>query len=239
VHGRISDYIRRNAIACVALFFALTGGAAWATHPGGADTISSGDIINSEVRNKDIAENAIGTNKIVNGAVRSADVLDGDLTDAEIANDEDGDFNDEGQDDVSADRLAGIEEEDFVYASPSLSTNPPNSIPGLRWRGFFLNTQQSDDDLVLASNRIVVENVGTADQFRVCNAFPAGNPPEAVVVWVGTSRTDLDLPGATCSSNFTIPDDGDFRVSGNRMQAWGVYSGNIEDLYLLFVLASA
>jgi hypothetical protein len=239
VHGRISSYIRRNAIGCVALFFALSGGAAWATHPGGANTISSGDIINDEVKNRDIANNAVGSDKIVTGAVRTGDVLDADLTGTDIANDLDGDFNDRGQDDVSADRLAGVEEEDFVYASPSLSTNPPNSIPGLRWRGFFLDTDESDDDLALASNRIVVENVGAADQFRVCNAFPAGNPPEAVVVWVGSTRTDLDLPGATCSGNFTIPDDGDFRISGNRMQAWGVYSGNIEDLYLLFVLASS
>jgi hypothetical protein len=59
------------------------------------------------------------------------------------------------------------------------------------------------------------------------------------VVWAGSTRTELDLAGATCSSNFTIPDDGDFRVSGDRMQAWGVHSGNIEDLYLLFVLASS
>jgi hypothetical protein len=238
VHGRVSDYIRRSAIGLVALFFALSGRVAWATHPGGANTISSGDIINAEVRNRDIANKAIGTDKIVNGAVRSGDVLDGDLTGADIANDEDGDFNDEGQDDVSADRLGGIEEEDFVYASPSLSTNPPNSIPGLRWRGFHRSTTQSDDELRLAS-RIAIENVGVADQFRVCNPFPAGNPPESVVVWTGSTRTEHDLPGATCSGNLTIPDDGEFRVSGGRMQAWGVYSGNIEDLYQVLVLASS
>jgi hypothetical protein len=84
LHGRISNYIRRNAIGCVALFFALGGGAAWATHPGGANTISSGDIINDEVRNRDIANNAIGTNKIVTGGVRSGDLLDESVTGADI-----------------------------------------------------------------------------------------------------------------------------------------------------------
>jgi hypothetical protein len=124
-----------------------------------------------------IRRNAIGTDKIVTGAVRSGDVLDADLTGTDIANDLDGDFNDRGQDDVSADRLGGIEEEDFVYASPSLSTNPPNSIPGLRWRGFFLATDESDDDLALAGNRIVVENVGAADQFRSATRSRPATPP--------------------------------------------------------------
>jgi hypothetical protein len=77
MRGRISDYIRHNAIGCVALFFALSGGVAWATHPGGANTISSVDIIDGEVRNGDLGLNAVGTDKINNGAVRSEDIRDG------------------------------------------------------------------------------------------------------------------------------------------------------------------
>jgi hypothetical protein len=81
---RTRSHIRGNAVGYVALFFALTGGVAWATHPGGADTIDSGDIINAEVKNKDIADNAIGTNKIVTGGVRSVDVLDEGLRGTDI-----------------------------------------------------------------------------------------------------------------------------------------------------------
>ena len=36
-HGRLSEYLRHNALALVALFFALSGGIAWATHPGGRE----------------------------------------------------------------------------------------------------------------------------------------------------------------------------------------------------------
>jgi hypothetical protein len=51
-------------IAFVALFLALTGGVAWANHPGGADTISSADIINEEIQSQDIK----------NGEVRNLDL---------------------------------------------------------------------------------------------------------------------------------------------------------------------
>jgi hypothetical protein len=86
VRGRVSEYIRRNAIGCVALFLAL-GGAAWATHPGGANTIGSSDIIDGEVRNRDLGLNAVGTDKINNGAVRSADLLDDSVQGVDVRDD--------------------------------------------------------------------------------------------------------------------------------------------------------
>ena len=45
----LGSHVRQNVIGYVALFFALSGGVAWATHPGGANTISTGDIINDQV----------------------------------------------------------------------------------------------------------------------------------------------------------------------------------------------
>jgi hypothetical protein len=81
------DYLRRNVLALVALFFALSGGAAWATHPGGANTISSDDIIDNEVRSADINAGAVTTADIGNSEVRSIDVLDDSLTGADIAPD--------------------------------------------------------------------------------------------------------------------------------------------------------
>jgi uncharacterized protein YjbI with pentapeptide repeats len=72
---RIQKHIRNNVVGYVAVFLALSGTAA-ATHPGGADTIDSADIINAEVNTQDLANNSVSSDKINNGAVRSADVAD-------------------------------------------------------------------------------------------------------------------------------------------------------------------
>ncbi len=92
--GRISEYLRQNAIALVALFFALTGGVGWATHPGGANTIDSADIINAEVGTADLATAAVNAarlapdsvvaSKVVDETIRSADVLNNSLLSEDI-----------------------------------------------------------------------------------------------------------------------------------------------------------
>jgi hypothetical protein len=68
----IREHIRSNVVGYIAIFMFAMGGTAYATHPGGADTISSGDIIDGEVKTVDI-NNANG--------VRSADVRDDTLAD--------------------------------------------------------------------------------------------------------------------------------------------------------------
>jgi hypothetical protein len=83
---KIRQHIGSNVVGYVALFFALSGGAAWATHPGGANTISSTDIIDNEVktqdvrdgniRREDIRTDAVVTEHIADGAVQSADLAD-------------------------------------------------------------------------------------------------------------------------------------------------------------------
>jgi Chaperone of endosialidase len=82
--NRIGNHIRSNAVGYIALFIALTGGTAWATHPGGANTISSGDIQNGEVKTGDIgdlevkaadvAADSLGSTKIANGSVKNIDL---------------------------------------------------------------------------------------------------------------------------------------------------------------------
>jgi hypothetical protein len=72
----ICAHLRNNVIGYVALFFALTMGTAYATHPGGANTISTDDIIDSEVRSADINNGAVNTEDITNDGVRSEDVRD-------------------------------------------------------------------------------------------------------------------------------------------------------------------
>jgi hypothetical protein len=86
---KIRSHIRSNVIGYVALFVALSG-TAYATHPGGANTISSGDIINNEVRSADIGTSQVLTADIGPGQVRSGDVANdvdgGALTGTDIAN---------------------------------------------------------------------------------------------------------------------------------------------------------
>jgi hypothetical protein len=81
---RTSDWIRGNLLGLVAIFIALSG-TAYATHPGGADTISSADIIDAEVRSPDLAPNSVGSGKIVDETVRSADIGTNQVTTGEIA----------------------------------------------------------------------------------------------------------------------------------------------------------
>jgi hypothetical protein len=110
----IRTLIHRQWAGLIALFLVLGGGVASATHPGGANTISSGDIINDEVRTQDIAPghvtsqdigtgevlsedignsqvalndlaaNSVNSGKLVNGGVQGADVLDNELTGADV-----------------------------------------------------------------------------------------------------------------------------------------------------------
>jgi hypothetical protein len=71
---RIRSHIRSNVVGYAALFFALSGGVAFATHPGGANTINSADIINGEVKNNDLGENSVGSGKIADQSVKNNDL---------------------------------------------------------------------------------------------------------------------------------------------------------------------
>ena len=84
--SRIRAHIRSNVVGYVALFFALSMGTAYATHPGGADTISSGDIINREVKTPDIEPNAVTTGRIADGGVRAPDIRNAAVGSGKIRN---------------------------------------------------------------------------------------------------------------------------------------------------------
>ena len=89
----LRNHLRSNVIGYAALFVALSG-TAIASHPGGADTISSADIINNEVKTQDIRDanvttadvhaDSITPGKIADGEVGSADVLDDSLGAADL-----------------------------------------------------------------------------------------------------------------------------------------------------------
>jgi hypothetical protein len=93
---RIRTLVRQQWAGLIALFLVLTGGTALATHPGGQNTISTGDIQNGQVKTDDIGtgevkvadvgQGAVATDEIVNGQVKAADLGDGEVRTAEIAN---------------------------------------------------------------------------------------------------------------------------------------------------------
>jgi hypothetical protein len=83
-------HVRQNVIGYIALFFALTGGVAWATHPGGANTISTGDLINdqvysADVRNDTLSGGGLGAVDLRPGSVGSSEVANGSLGTGELS----------------------------------------------------------------------------------------------------------------------------------------------------------
>ena len=93
--GRVRHHIRSNVVAYVALFLLLAGGTAsvtsraHATHPSGANTISSLDIINGTITAPDVgaeavtagglAANSIDSRRVSANAARGAHIVDSTL----------------------------------------------------------------------------------------------------------------------------------------------------------------
>jgi hypothetical protein len=81
-----------NITATVALLFAVGGGSAYA-----ANTISSGDIVDGQVKTVDLgaaavtngklADNAVGSGKIIDGQVTAEDLGQGSVGSSEVVND--------------------------------------------------------------------------------------------------------------------------------------------------------
>jgi len=97
----LGSHVRQNVIGCIALFFALSGGVAWATHPGGANTISSGDIIDNQVYSADVRNdtltsgglaavdlrpNSVAQSEIAASGVAASEITNGAVGTAELAN---------------------------------------------------------------------------------------------------------------------------------------------------------
>ena len=83
--GELREHIRQNVIGYVALFLVISGGTAYATHPGGANTISSQDIINQEVKTADLAGQAVTLNRIAADSVSGVKVVDDSLDHLDLA----------------------------------------------------------------------------------------------------------------------------------------------------------
>lgn len=79
-----SDWIRGNVLGLAAIFLALSG-TAYATHPGGANTISSGDIIDNVVRSEDIRDGNVTSADLRTGSVVTGKLADGAVSTAKLA----------------------------------------------------------------------------------------------------------------------------------------------------------
>jgi hypothetical protein len=82
---RVSNHIRHNVYGLVAIVIALTMGTAYATHPGGANTISTEDIQNQAVTNPKIASQTVQTGRLADGAVTNAKIALESITNNRIA----------------------------------------------------------------------------------------------------------------------------------------------------------
>ncbi len=89
---RVRTHLRNNVVGYVAMFFAIGGGTAWATHPGGANTISTGDIQNEQVFTQDLANNNmtsldIRDDTLGSGGLQAIDLRDDSVGASEIQTD--------------------------------------------------------------------------------------------------------------------------------------------------------
>jgi hypothetical protein len=82
---RILGHLRTHVIAYVALFFALTGGTAFALS--GSNTVFTDDIVNGEVKSADIGADEVKSPDILNNGVKTADIADGHVRSPDIQDD--------------------------------------------------------------------------------------------------------------------------------------------------------
>jgi hypothetical protein len=92
---KVRVVVQQQWAGLIALFLVLTGGVAWASHPGGANTINSADIIDGPVMTADVGRGEVRTGDILDGAVKTAELANGEVKIADI-----------GQAAIAADELA-------------------------------------------------------------------------------------------------------------------------------------
>ena len=80
----IGRHLRDQVVGYAALFLVLAGGTAYATHPGGANTIGTGDIINGGVGTADLAPGEVGLSEVRSNAVGGGKIANDTVTGADI-----------------------------------------------------------------------------------------------------------------------------------------------------------
>jgi hypothetical protein len=89
--SRITRFFRGNVIGFIALFFALSGGAAYAN-----DTIFSTDIVDGEVKSVDVGNSELTGADVKDGTIWGLDILNNSIGSADVIGLDGGDIDDNG-----------------------------------------------------------------------------------------------------------------------------------------------
>jgi hypothetical protein len=76
---KLGSHIRHNAIAYVALFFALAGGAYAAATTAAANSVNSASIINGQVKTADLANGAVNASKVTSNSLTGGQINESSL----------------------------------------------------------------------------------------------------------------------------------------------------------------
>jgi hypothetical protein len=122
---RIHIFMRQNVLGLVAIFIALSG-TAYATHPGGANTVSSGDIMDGQVYPADVRNDSLSGGGLTAADLRASSVGASEVSNNSLAA---GDLapSSVGADEVADGSLTGRE-----VLNGSLGTAELGAIPGAR-----------------------------------------------------------------------------------------------------------
>jgi hypothetical protein len=205
--SRIREHIRHNLWGIAAVFIAL-GGTAYATHPGGADTISTGDIQNGQVRSPDIGNAQVTSvdvrdDTLSAGGLGAADLGPGSVGSSEVTD------NALVADDLGANSVGTTEiQTDGVQATEVAN----NSIDSGEVLDFGLTNQDvgvlyavvnNDGTLARSSGGVASAHIGTptSGTYRVdfgrtvttCAAVVAHGTPGATPIGAGLTGVTYDL----------------------------------------------
>jgi hypothetical protein len=181
VSRKLRTYVRNHHLSLLCLFLIVSGGTAYATHPGGANTISSDDIINGQVRTADIGANQVRAPDLSDASVTSAQILDNSVSGTDIANASVG-FDDLSANSVTSTEVVngslrgvdvGTQFVTFSAAMPAVSANTCNTglITGLPTdaRDHLVLTESADSTRPWIINLPVYRTVAGTMFIRRCN----------------------------------------------------------------------
>jgi hypothetical protein len=237
ISARIRRHLHGNVVGYVALFFALGLGTAYATHPGGANTISSADIINQEVNTPDIAPDGVTTGKIANGHVRKADLEGGAVTSAKIL---DGTV---GLADLAANSVDSSKVANLSIANADLAANSVNtpkvvndSLFGVDIREDTLNPLDGHDAFTDRCDPTSTTLVGCgAVEFFLGRSMPV----LTIFNWAHYSDNDVgDTVAGRCRTRLNGSNtSGDVMVGSYAASAWGYRAAATPVVDVLFLPA--
>ncbi len=239
--GRIRSHLRSNVIGYLALFFALSGSVAYATHPGGDNTIDSGDIINGQVTEPDIATNSVRSAEILNdsmagGGLEQQDLQGSSVGGSEIRNNAvaSGEVENDslGSDDLAPDSVTNSEMTDDSVGTAEIAAD---SITDGEVEDFSLSNAdvgamyaevQASGFLINSSGGITATHVGTSNSGTYQVDFGRNVSLCAAVATIGSDTTAIsdgevnvaDTPGnveaVTVDTNLSnnTPADRPFRL---------------------------